>query len=234
MTGATGLGNNPVRCCTWTRPITAMTGFDRPLQNISVHKTPSKTLSVEQIDLFPTRIWQSRLTSLASHFPAWVAAVNGLREASLEPAGRSNRLGWNSADTAILNRREFDELHGAVRACCTYALQQMGRGDRRFGLESWINIHDRGGFNFLHMHDGAVLSGVFYLQAPPESGKLVFRDPRPGPINAPFKGAGANAHNEVQLQPEAGLVALFPHWLEHYVEPHQNDLPRITISFNAL
>jgi uncharacterized protein (TIGR02466 family) len=211
-----------------------MTGFDPPPLNIGVRKTPPKTLSVEQVELFPTRIWQSRLTSLAPHFPAWVAAVNGLRNASPEPAGRSNRLGWNSADTAILNRREFDELHGAIRACCLYALQQMGRGDRRFGLESWINIHDRGGFNFLHMHDGAVLSGVFYLQAPPGSGRLVFRDPRSGPINAPFKGAGANAHNEVQLQPEAGLVALFPNWLEHYVEPHQNDLPRIAISFNAL
>src|ERR1700734_198657 len=106
MTAAAGFGRSPVRRCTLTRPNAPMTGFDRPLQNVSIQKTPQKTLSVEEIDLFPTRIWQSRLTSLAPHFPAWVAAVNGMRDASPEPAGRSNRLGWNSADTAILNRRE--------------------------------------------------------------------------------------------------------------------------------
>jgi len=26
---------------------------------------------------------------------------------------------------------------------------------------------------------------------------------------------------------------LFPCWMEHYVEPHDSDEPRITIAFNA-
>jgi uncharacterized protein (TIGR02466 family) len=103
-----------------------------------------------------------------------------------------------------------------------------------YRLESWVNIHDRGGFNFLHMHDGCLLSGAFYLQVPPGSGSLVFRDPRPGVIGSPFKGSGANGHSDVQLAPEAGLVVLFPNWLDHYVEPHENDIPRISLSFNAL
>ncbi len=211
-----------------------MTASSRTPASGLMSTNPGRTLSVEQVSLFPTWIWQSRLTTLAPYFSTWSAAVTALREASPEPAGRSNRLGWNSADLAVLDRREFTELHGAVRACCRHALQQMAQGESAFRLESWINIHDRGGFNFLHMHDGALLSGVFYLQVPEGSGSLVFRDPRPGPINASFKGAGANAHNEVQLRPETGLVVLFPHWLEHYVEPHQSDIPRIAISFNVL
>jgi hypothetical protein len=36
------------------------------------------------------------------------------------------------------------------------------------------------------------------------------------------------------VAPEAGLVVLFPNWLDHYVEPHENDISRIALSFNAL
>jgi len=110
----------------------------------------------------------------------------------------------------------------------------MGRGDLPFQLESWVNLHDRGGFNFLHIHDGTLLSGVFYLQVPSGSGDLVFRDPRPGVLNASFKGSDVNGHSDVHLRPETGLVVIFPSWLEHYVEPHENDIVRISISFNAL
>jgi uncharacterized protein (TIGR02466 family) len=196
--------------------------------------TPDRRLSIENIDLFPTRIWQSRLTGQAHLFAGWISTVNALRAASPTPAGRSNRLGWNSSDKAVLNHPSFAELNAALRACSQHALRQMGYEAPTFDLESWINIHDRGGFNFLHIHDNTRLSGVFYLQVPSGSGSLVFRDPRSGVVNSPFKGSSANAHNDVQLSPEVGLVAMFPHWLEHHVEPHDNDIPRISISFNAI
>jgi len=190
------------------------------------------TISVEHFPLFPTRIWQSLLGELAPHFPAWVKSVEAMRAASPVPAGRTNRQGWNSEDKAVLDR--FPELHGALRACCGFAFGQMGVPRIGFRLESWVNMHDRGGFNFLHLHDGCLLSGVFYLQVPQGSGDLVFRDPRPGVLNSYLKGNGANAYSDVRLTPETGLVALFPSWLEHYVEPHGSDVPRIAISFNAL
>jgi len=192
----------------------------------------AKTISVEHFPLFPTRIWQSLLGELKPLLPGWVEQVQAMRAASPEPAGRTNRQGWNSADKAVLDR--FPELHGALRACCGFAFQQMGAAKIGFHLESWINMHDKGGFNFLHLHDGCLLSGVFYLQVPAGSGDLVFRDPRPGVLHSPFKGNDANGHNDVHLRPETGLVALFPSWLEHYVEPHGSDTPRIAISFNAL
>ena len=36
------------------------------------------------------------------------------------------------------------------------------------------------------------------------------------------------------MSPDAGLLVLFPSWMEHFVEPHDNDEPRISISFNAV
>lgn len=182
---------------------------------------------LQRHSLFPTVIWQARLAALAGRLPGWIAEVEALRAASPSPAGRTNRGGWNSRDTAILDQPTFAQLAAAVRAHCRQALADMGLADAAFVLQSWINIHDPGGFNFLHMHEGALLSGSFYLQAPPGSGNLVFRDPRPGVINSFCKGAVANGYSDVQLKPDAGLLVLFPHWLEHYVEPHAGEGPRM-------
>jgi uncharacterized protein (TIGR02466 family) len=201
---------------------------------MSGDSSSERTLSVETAALFPTRIWQARLDGLKPLFPHWVATVIAMRAATPEPAGRSNRKGWNSAEKTLLDQPVFDALRAALRAACAHALEQMGVRSPSFALESWANIHDRDGFNFAHMHDGCLLSGVFYLQVPPGSGALMLRDPRPGVISTPFKGPHANSHNDVQVTPAEGLAVLFPNWLDHYVEPHGNDIPRIALSFNAL
>jgi uncharacterized protein (TIGR02466 family) len=203
-------------------------------QGTSVVGSPTAVPVLEPFDLFPTRIWQAHMPGLAPHLQEWVTTVLAMRAASPQPAGRTNRLGWNSQDMAVLDRPVFAPLQQAIRAACAGALQEMGVRDVRFRLQSWINLHDRGGFNFLHVHEGSLLSGSFYLQVPQGSGKFVFRDPRPGVVHGYVKGAVANGYSDVHLAPDAGLLVLFPCWMEHFVEPHNSDEPRITIAFNAL
>jgi uncharacterized protein (TIGR02466 family) len=189
--------------------------------------------SLQSFDLFPSRIWQTHLPALVPYLEGWKKTVQAMRAANPAPAGRTVRQGWNSEDMAVLARPEFGPLHQAVRAACTTALREMGQGEAAFSLQSWINMHDRGGFNFLHMHEGSLLSGSFYISAPPGSGQFVFRDPRPGVINGSIKGGVPNGHADVHLTPSAGLLVLFPCWMEHYVEPHESDESRITLAFNA-
>ena len=197
-------------------------------------KTESAVVPVlEPYDLFPTRIWQAHLTPFAAHLDRWVTAVLAMRAASPTPAGRTNRQGWNSEDMEVLEKPEFAALKSAIYAACAGALGEMGKSESKFYLQSWINLHDRGGFNFLHMHEGSLLSGSFYLSVPAGSGQFVFRDPRPGVINGSIKGGVPNGHADVHLTPSAGLLVLFPCWMEHYVEPHDSDEPRITLAFNA-
>jgi len=184
--------------------------------------------------LFATRIWQARTPALAAQFSAWIDAVKALRAASPKPAGRTNRRGWNSEDMAVLEQAAFAPLREVIRATCAGALREMGQRNTTFALQSWVNMHDRGGFNFLHVHEGCLLSGSFYLKVPAGSGKLVFRDPRPGVVHGYVKGAVPNGYSDIHLAPEAGLIVLFPSWMEHYVEPHESDEPRIVIAFNAL
>ena len=191
------------------------------------------TPSLQSYDLFPTRIWQAHLDALQPHFAQWTSAVLALRAASPAPAGRTNRSGWNSREMDILERPVWAPLRQAVDAACAAALGEMGRGGQVFHLQSWINLHDRGGFNFLHVHEGSLLCGSFYLKVPAGSGALCFRDPRPGVIHGVIKGSVPNGHADVHLKPSTGLLVLFPCWMEHYVEPHESEEPRICIAFNA-
>ena len=195
---------------------------------------PAAVPLLRSFDIFPTRIWQASLTALSPHLKGWITDVLDLRAANPQPAGRTNRQGWNSADMTILEQTVFAPLAEAVRTGCAAALGEMGLHEVPFRLQSWINLHDRGGFNFLHVHEGCLLSGSFYLSVPVGSGKLVFRDPRPGVIHSCVKGAVANGYSDIHLTPAAGLLVLFPSWMEHFVEPHDNDEPRISISFNAV
>lgn len=189
--------------------------------------------SLESFDLFPSRIWQTQLPGLMAQLPGWTRVVLAMRAANPAPAGRTVRHGWNSSDMAVLERPEFAALNQAIRAACSAALSEMGQEKISFTLQSWINMHDRGGFNFLHMHEGSLLSGSFYLSVPTGSGQFVFRDPRPGVLNGSIKGGVPNGHADVHLTPSPGLMVLFPCWMEHYVEPHESEQPRITIAFNA-
>jgi len=188
--------------------------------------------ALQSFDLFPTRIWQAHLDFLQPRFAQWTSAVLALRAVSPEPAGRTNRNGWNSKEMQVLEQPLWAPLRRAVHSACVAALTEMGRRGE-FHLQSWINLHDRGGFNFLHMHEGSLLSGSFYLKVPAGSGALVFRDPRAGVLHGVIKGSVPNGHANVDLRPSEGLLVLFPCWMEHYVNPHESEEPRICIAFNA-
>ncbi|MDP9057046.1 MAG: 2OG-Fe(II) oxygenase family protein [Pseudomonadota bacterium] len=190
---------------------------------------PSLTL----YKLFPTVIWDVELTQFADSLQLWKREILQLRDADPQSATRSTRLGWSSQDRSVLDGGVFGPLKVEVSHLISGVLQHMAGEEVPFKLESWINLHDRGGLNQLHMHEHALLSGVFYLSVPDGSGPLMFRDPRPGVLHSPFRSEGPNACKVISLPPRAGLLVLFPHWLEHSVEPHDGAEPRIAIGLNA-
>ena len=115
-----------------------------------------------------------------------------------------------------------------------------------YGMTTWLNLHESGGFNTLHSHGDALFSGVLYLSAPEGSGALKFRDPRPGAMfmRRPDSSVQSQQYRNHQKifppviavkEPREGLCIVFPGWLEHYVEPseaHSQDNPRISVAFN--
>ena len=207
----------------------AATSVAGPPQTPVTHPAPA----LNSFDLFPTRVWQLRLDALATHFPRWVAEVLAMRAASPRAGGRTNRQGWNSEEmtvpSALSSRR-------CARRCAPHAVapwQRWGRVSTPTSCSPGSTCTTAGVSTSCTSTKGRCCPGSFYLQVPPGSGAFVFRDPRPGVIHGLVKGAVANGHGDVHLNPSTGLLVLFPCWIEHYVEPHGNDTPRITIAFNA-
>jgi uncharacterized protein (TIGR02466 family) len=189
---------------------------------------------VEHYDLFATRIWIFDLTGLSTNFPAWRGKLGRLREETPVPAGRSNRLGWNS-DRGLFRVPDFALLNAACREACEFVFRQMNVSlPLRFQLDAWANIHDQGAYNRDHIHEGVLLSGCFYLSVPEGSGPLVFNDPRIGATLSPFQGHKINSGHCVSVTPSEGQLVLFPNWLSHGVEPHSGADPRISICMNAV
>jgi len=164
----------------------------------------------------------------------WRSRLDQMRSTEAEGKGRSTRTGWSGPKT-LFNDPLFKPLRDRCQVLFARALKEMKVPDGfRFGLEAWGNIHDTGGFNQPHIHREAVLSGCFYLHTPKGSGAIVFHDPRPGTSYSRSWGRGVNSWSKTAFNVHAGTVLLFPHWLEHSVEPNESSECRYSIAMNAV
>lgn len=166
--------------------------------------------------------------------------AEGLHRSNVKQAGA-----WHSQDD--LNRRpEFaplvDEILLATQGAfddLTYDPDYEPRVDNM-----WANVSPKHAFNRTHVHPGVIYSGVYYVQAPANSGRIFFSDPR---VQALMLRPRINdegrkqAHNwsEVYFEPVEGRLILFPAWLMHEVEPNLAEETgdggnRISISFNLV
>lgn len=114
--------------------------------------------------------------------------------------------------------------------------------DRELVLDNmWAIINPRGSYNRSHIHPGSLWSGVYYIQAPEDAGRIVFTDPRTEHLMSHpwFKDGPRKADDwtEVYFQPIPGRMIMFPSWLYHSVEPNMTNIDgeegeRVIISFN--
>jgi uncharacterized protein (TIGR02466 family) len=196
---------------------------------------------------FPTPIFYSDIPdafalneAIRPHIYAW---------RDHDPAGivRSNvkRLGsWHSTDD--MNRRpEYEALANSILAAGSIVFEQFGY-DPAFAVafdNMWANINPRYGLNRSHIHPNVLWSGVYYVQAPADCGRILFTDPRAqAAILTPRYAPGPRkpeVWSEVYFEAVAGRLILFPAWLVHEVEPNMAEAEgpagdRISISFNLV
>jgi uncharacterized protein (TIGR02466 family) len=162
----------------------------------------------------------------------------------------SNRGGWQSlprihewkhpAVADLLSR-----LNLGVRAL----MRQLGGNgycdgpEYPWSLSLWANVNRRGNHNIPHHHNDSgrcFWSGVYYVSvgaANADEGCIVFRNPSSCGQMAKLTRAPEfvrqHFRSELVLKPVAGLMILFPSWIEHWVTAHNSDEPRISIAFNV-
>ena len=150
---------------------------------------------------------------------------------------KTNRNAWHST-TDMQNRPEYkpliDELFKMVNQ--VFEEEFLTRGAALGNM--WANINPPGGYNQPHVHPNAVFSGVYYVKVPPNSGRLVCQDPRPGiqTCMPDRKKEQVPKHlwRDVRIEPKENRAIMFNSWLWHSVEPNMSNETRISVSYNFI
>jgi uncharacterized protein (TIGR02466 family) len=163
------------------------------------------------------------------------------REAKEATRGMSNVGGWHSpADLLGSSDPAIHELRKRVANCIRKVVLNNRFSalalERSMHISAWANVARDGAYNAVHNHTPAVFSGVYYVStgepAPEDSreGLIEFIDPRPGPHGGTLPTHAFNA--PLIIDPEPGMMLVFPGWLLHYVHPYRGTAPRVSVAFN--
>lgn len=149
----------------------------------------------------------------------------------------SNKGGWQSYDLAgdDLDTTRFRELFFKIKEEVDLFFKVLGIVDHGEYINSWININNSNDFNSTHTHPNSIVSGVYYVSVPENSGQLVFT--RPSDLTSWFYSSYSKEFNDISKNfvihtPVEKELVLFPSWLPHCVTENNSDSERISISFN--
>ena len=195
-------------------------------------------MSIEPQLAFATPIWSLHCTpSLVQSLPRIVEQVQSDYSSGRigKKFNKSNNLGAQSSRFPLSGNPYFSEedrheFRGLIQKIADLPMEDS--------FQTWINCGYGESYNVPHVHPGSILSGVLYLKTPEGSGRIVFKDPRPQAIwselhKKPSLSKCIHLSPLAKIIPVAGKIIVFPSWLEHYVEPGQNQSElRISMPFN--
>lgn len=155
-------------------------------------------------------------------------------------AGRviSNGGGWQSENIDLATpelaelfaevQKRLDEVHRAF---------EFSTSLRQVIAESWININQKGHFNYSHDHPGSLFSAVYYVKGGADKGELELKTPiapHTYTISQEMVGSfNAFTGHAMVLPPVTGDLLIFPSWLLHRVNMSRSEEDRISIAFNS-
>jgi uncharacterized protein (TIGR02466 family) len=187
-------------------------------------------------DWFPTPIWHFILDDCQQLNDKLLAEVKAEQQRDSKGEKRSNILGWHS--THDLHQREsFAEFANIIGENTVAVANDLHWDLPKISLKiesCWAIVNGKLASNSVHNHPNSVLSGVYYLQAPANSGVISFYDPRPAAqvLVPPITEYGVVTLPKISYQPQAGTMLLFPSWLVHGVEMNMTPDLRVSLSFN--
>jgi|TARA_R110002110_G_scaffold383548_1_gene595027 uncharacterized protein (TIGR02466 family) len=150
---------------------------------------------------------------------------------------KSNVNGWHSNSNMHL-KPEYEELKNALYDMQLKIYEEEYLSRKPILTNMWANINPPNAYNKSHNHANALFSGVYFVKANENSGKLICSDPRPGaqqtsPVRKDVE-IPKELWNEWHLDPVPGRIIMFPSWLWHSVEINKSKELRISVSFNFI
>jgi len=144
----------------------------------------------------------------------------------------SNYGGWQSQSFGTINKN-FESLFNNIKTSVKELEKHLDLKKELSLNNYWCNMNYFGSFNKPHEHPDSVVSGVYYVSIPKNSGSIVFLNDN---LDIYYKNNNKNYNiynsSTWSINPEENKCILFPSYLKHYVEPNLNKKERISISFN--
>lgn len=182
----------------------------------------STLMHSNQHNVFANPVWGYVLNDQHYQVMDYVDYILDLK-ANNESLKKSNFGGWHSKCN-LHEHGIFKEFSSSLLSIAKEVANPYTSADLQF-LEMWAMVNDKRSYNAHHIHEG-ILSGVFYLQVPEDSGRLILCNSAVRSHSHPIR------NKDYPIEPQRLALIMFPSWLEHYVEPSNSDSQRISISFN--
>lgn len=105
---------------------------------------------------------------------------------------------------------------------------------KRWRLGTWAVVLQRQGHQGPHFHPDGYVSGVYYVELPPDMAQAGEHDGfiEFGRTDSVF--GGSQPPMTELVRPEEGLMLLFPSYLYHRTLPFESERPRISVAFDVL
>jgi uncharacterized protein (TIGR02466 family) len=154
---------------------------------------------------------------------------------SISNKGGYQTFNFRGMDNKEVNREVFLK---PAHAFCSKLNPRENTSFKIYTHSWWINENNFGDYNELHNHyineDHLVLTGIYYLETPKESGDLIFQNQDFNKFNdSNFKlFKDANFHARYVWKPKKYDLLLFSPSQFHMVEPNRSKKSRISVAFN--
>ena len=100
--------------------------------------------------------------------------------------------------------------------------------------ECWVNVYSHSHAQDVHIHQNSVISGIYFVKAPPGSAPTLFHSPTADVMLAPpITGNNQLNASIAGFEAAEGRMLLFRSSLRHNVLPSQIHAERVTIAFNV-
>ena len=185
--------------------------------------------------LYDATLEEPRLLDELAHSIRSLATDDGAGIAWSRTHGYKGYTSYASLDDLPVRDPAFADLKRLLMRHAAAFAKELA-WDVKPKLDSlWVNLLKNGGHHSGHIHPHSILSGTFYVEAPPGSGTIRFEDPRlPMMMAAPQRCADApeQLKSFVTIEPQPGLLLMWESFLRHEVLPGTTKAERLSISFN--
>ena len=140
------------------------------------------------------------------------------------------------------NWPEFEDFRNELSQHIPEVLNewQIKKGTAKHISNSWINVHNMGGWTADHVHHASIIAISCYLNVPPASGRFMIKNPmhmyklgEPVDDNYHLEYESSGAQGDwTFIEVETNDVLLFPGWLTHRTERCNSSLGRYIMSMN--